>query len=176
MARRMCTVCTTRPASNESPEGRLCIPCLRYAEAENEHSDYAHDIVAAGEEMHVSEEKLEEIRRQMKSCLICLGKPDPATVEPTKGHTNTQAKSYTSHAACDHVRTPKAREMCRRARRAAAAEPIVLSEIVLTEHGKEQIKKALKPTAGKMGQSAERATRSRARMSDRAAEAAANKE
>lgn len=120
MSRRMCNVCTTRPANNESPEGFLCIPCLRYAEAENEHSDNAHDMITDGEEMHISAEHLEDIKQRMKSCAICLGEPDPATVAPTKGHTNTKAKTYTSHADCNHPRTPKAREICRRARRAAS--------------------------------------------------------
>ena len=120
--KKKCHVCGTRPTTTESPEHLLCTPCLRWAEAENQHSDDAHDMITAGEEMHISEDNLAEIVRRMKSCDICLGKPDPATIEPTKGHTNTQAKSYISHAGCEHARTPKAREICRRARRAGAAQ------------------------------------------------------
>jgi hypothetical protein len=105
MPKKMCTDCNTRPASKESPEGQLCIPCLRYAETENEHSDYGHD---------------EDGTAAHPDCPVCHPELDPRNDTPRTGHTNTIAKTYSSHAGCTHARTPKMREICRRERRANA--------------------------------------------------------
>ncbi len=41
-AAKRCESCGTRPASKESPEGRICKICLTEAEWKNEHDDFAH--------------------------------------------------------------------------------------------------------------------------------------
>lgn len=119
--RRMCVDCEKRPVCAEQRRngGSLCEQCLEWAGWENEHSDNCHDEINAGEDMSISAEKIAEIREfSMANCPICLEYPHPRDTFKA-GHTNTQAKTYTSHADCDHPRTPKAREICRRARRAA---------------------------------------------------------
>lgn len=86
-----------------------CIPCMAEADWENAHSDYGHDdpdAVAKGYDTQGS----------LDSCWVChpeLNRATPDNVAGT-GHTNTVAKSYTSHAGHRHPRTPEARRLCRK--------------------------------------------------------------
>jgi hypothetical protein len=136
--KRLCSDCEKRPicAEQRGNGGSLCELCLEWASWENEHSDNCHDEIAAGEEMHISEDQLTYIRESsMANCPICLEHTHPRDIEVRKGHTNTQAKTYTSHADCNHPRTPKAREICRRARRAAniPAQPKGRKNVLMSE-------------------------------------------
>lgn len=117
--KRMCSDCGHRPVSAEQRGngGSLCEQCTDWAGWENEHIDNCHQEILDGEELAISEETIAGIREYMVNCPICQNYPHPRDTFKA-GHTNTQAKAYTSHADCDHPRTPKAREICRRARRA----------------------------------------------------------
>lgn len=74
----------------------VCYKCYASWGLENDHSDWGHDEPVTG-------------------CPSC-----GTFVKPTakKGHTNTVAKSHTSHAACKHAVTPAARAKCRKERAA----------------------------------------------------------
>lgn len=77
----------------------VCLKCYEAWMMENDHNDYGHD-----------EEGVVTL-----DCPLC-GTYDPRT---TKGHTNTAARTNTSHAACEHPTTPAARAKCRKARKQA---------------------------------------------------------
>jgi len=115
----MCSDCDKRPICEEQRRngGSLCEPCLDWASWENEHNDNCHLELQEGETLVLSDEHVLEIRRVMENCPICQGYPHPRDTFKA-GHTNTAPKSYVSHAECGHPRTPKERELCRRARRA----------------------------------------------------------
>jgi len=125
MARKLCYICNTRRTTPESPDGDMCAPCYDYAGWENTHSDTGHDDIAktpAGQipaGWSMSLKQVDQERQAMEICPVCLGK-DPADKAPVKGHTNTVARSHTSHAGCDHARTPSARAACRKVRNAVA--------------------------------------------------------
>lgn len=114
-----CSDCGKRPISAEQRGngGSLCEDCADWASWENEHDDNAHEEISSGEEMAIPLGLIASIREVMVNCPICNNFPHPRDTFK-KGHTNTAAKSYTSHAECGHARTPKDRELCRRARRA----------------------------------------------------------
>lgn len=118
MSRKLCLNCQTRPASNDTAEGLFCNVCDELAGYENQHSDWGHDEVAAGDTGDWKIALIQTVEADMRSCWVCHPEFVPALPKPRTGHTNTAAKSYTSHANCDHATTPKAREICRRARRA----------------------------------------------------------
>jgi hypothetical protein len=101
MARKTCWDCKTRPVSNNA-RADLCDVCLEYADHENTHTDDDHE---GGNETP---------GYLMKDCMVCH--PELDNRNPKIGHTNTVAKSRTSHAGCDHPLTPKARAACRKAR------------------------------------------------------------
>lgn len=112
---KLCASCNTRAASSSTPEGLFCEPCDEYAGWENQHSDRDHDSLSELPVLDLEPHQLEELG-YMKTCLVC----HPELIAPVrKGHTNTAAKSYTSHADCGHPRTAKSREICRRSRRIA---------------------------------------------------------
>ena len=100
MTRKMCLTCKVRKADPSTGEGLFCLVCVELGGWENDHSDNDHE----GDEPSAN-------------CWVCH--PELIPGDPRKGHTNTVAKTYSSHAACDHPRTPKHREICRRTRRAA---------------------------------------------------------
>lgn len=132
--RRMCAENCGRRASAESPEGRLCEPCLHYAEAENEHCDYRHnmylehvlrwDAILSDDESQLSSAVVDSILIdedpsvliQMNHCAVCRPELDPRG-NVKQGHTNTQAQSWSSHAECTHPATPRHRAACRKTRR-----------------------------------------------------------
>lgn len=120
MKKQMCHDCKKRIVSREA-NGTLCEPCADWAGWENQHSDDAHQEILDGEEMVIAAELLESIRGEMENCPICQNYPHPRDTFKA-GHKNTAPKSYTSHAECGHPRTPKARELCRRARRKEASK------------------------------------------------------
>lgn len=123
MTRKLCVDCEKRSVSPEQRRngGVLCEECADWAGWENEHNDNCHDEINNGDELAISQEQIDGIKEYMTNCPICLGLPHPKDTFKA-GHTNTVAKTYTSHAECGHARTPKAREICRRARRAATVE------------------------------------------------------
>ena len=88
-------MCGRRAANPMQVSGHqdLCERCFESWMMENDHNDYGHDEPVA-------------------DCPEC-GTYDP---RPAKGHTNTRAKSRTSHAACEHPKTPKDRAACRKRR------------------------------------------------------------
>lgn len=100
MAAKICNICNTRLVV----ENGLCTPCSEEGMWENEHNDQGHDD-AAGDGFD-------------DNCWICHPELNEAQAQPLVGHTNTVAKTYTSHAECTHARTPKGRAACRKARNA----------------------------------------------------------
>ena len=116
-ARTLCSDCGKRPISKQQrgAGGSLCEKCEDWAGHENEHNDNCHDEILAGEELLISAEAIAVIRAFMETCPICQNEAHP---KDKSGHTNTVAKSYSSHAECGHPRTPKDRQICR-ARRVA---------------------------------------------------------
>lgn len=104
MARNLCTDCNTRRVSTE-PSARslgMCTPCSDFGGWENTHSDEGHGA-----------------NNLDAACPVCHPELDPRNKGTRKGHTNTVAKTRTSHAACKHMATPKDRAACRKARAAA---------------------------------------------------------
>lgn len=99
---KICWDCQTRRISNTVIGPDLCDICLEYADHENMHTDDGHEN---GEENDGF---------TMEQCMVCH--PELDNRKPKTGHTNTVAKSRTSHAGCDHPVTPKARAACRKAR------------------------------------------------------------
>lgn len=118
MAKAKCSDCKKRPVSAEQrgAGGSLCELCTEWAGWENEHNDNCHQELLEGETLILSDAAIVEIRLAMENCPICQGDTHPRDTFKA-GHHNTKPKSYTSHAECEHPRTPKDREICRRARR-----------------------------------------------------------
>lgn len=121
-ASRTCRDCGTRriDASNGV---QLCGPCYDYAGMENGHSDYGHDLVdaAAGKKgwpESWTPTTIIAVAASMETCAVCHPDLDPRNVTARKGHTNTVAKTHTSHAGHNHPRTPRDRAICRKARAA----------------------------------------------------------
>jgi hypothetical protein len=114
MARKLCTVCNIRPSHRDTSNGQNCIECDTEGGWENTHSDSGHDLInRATATRALTTEESEEIA----GCWICYPELNEAQ-NPTPrrvGHTNTVARSHTSHAACTHPATPKDRATCRKA-------------------------------------------------------------
>lgn len=91
--------CDRKPAPRDEVGGHvdLCARCYDSWMMENDHNDGWHE---PGEGI---------------DCPEC-GTYDPRV---KKGHTNTKAHTRTSHAACEHPKTPAARAKCRKARKSA---------------------------------------------------------
>lgn len=98
MAATMCWDCGIRKAG--SSDLRLCPECEDYAGWENEHSDMGHGEGPDDPQPH--------------NCPVCFPELDPRLDTPRTGHTNTVAKSHTSHAGHHHARTPGDRALCRK--------------------------------------------------------------
>lgn len=69
MAIKKCIDCETRPVDRNHPDLQLCVPCREYAEAENRHSDDAHDDP---EGSHST-----DLANEMDSCPVCNPELDP---------------------------------------------------------------------------------------------------
>jgi hypothetical protein len=100
---KKCTDCGFRPQDTTVIGPQLCTVCLEYADMENVHQDHGDDHGDSG--------------YSTEDCPVCHPELDRRYTKRT-GHTNTVAKSRTSHAGCDHAVTPKARAACRKARAA----------------------------------------------------------
>jgi hypothetical protein len=118
MARKICTICNTRPvgtgAGVDPQHARTmgyCNPCLTEAEWENMHSDYCHEGIADG-----TYEGDDHTVLDMDNCWVCHPELNAAAVgyTPKTGHTNTRAHSWNSHSSHGHARTPEARAACRK--------------------------------------------------------------
>jgi hypothetical protein len=124
MARKLCSICGTRVVGTgkgwDTAQARTlgyCTPCMTEAEWENVHSDSGHadeNCVANGWDTQDS----------VDACWVCHPELNEAAKDhtPRTGHTNTRAKSRTSHADHHHPRTPEARATCRKSM-AATDEP-----------------------------------------------------
>lgn len=102
MTTTTCLDCNTRRPrtgpGEKAPLGtELCNPCYEVASWENTHSDEGHDD-GYGELMDI--------------CMICH--PELVPGAKRTGHTNTVAKSHTSHAGHNHLATPYNRSLCRK--------------------------------------------------------------
>lgn len=97
----MCSDCGLRRVSSKVHGPELCDVCLDYADIEVYHFDYeldeAHDYAGVDQD----------------TCPVCNPNLDKRH-EKRQGHTNTVAKSYTSHAGHHHARTPGDRALCRK--------------------------------------------------------------
>lgn len=109
-----CVDCNTRPAI----DGPKCRPCAQHEAWQTSHLDWDHEAVRKGDVGRVMLRDLESTQAEMKKCWVCHPDLDGRN-KPTATRTSAGGGTATSHAACDHARTPKAREACRRARRAA---------------------------------------------------------
>lgn len=105
MARTMCSDCGTRPVSTHQrgAGGSLCQVCEDYAGWENEHNDNDHDNLTADDDEF----------EFTTNCPVCHPELDNRVKQT--GHTNTAARTWTSHTGCNHPRNPKARAACRKA-------------------------------------------------------------
>lgn len=116
MARKLCSICDFRAVGTgpsiditHARQMGYCGPCLDEGDWENIHSDNAHDdedAVAKGYDTADS----------IANCWVChpeLNLANDRTPRRT-GHTNTVAKSRTSHADHHHPRTPEYRALCRK--------------------------------------------------------------
>lgn len=96
-ALNMTVTCVRKAAPRDQVCGHdsVCVRCFAAWEMENDHQDGGHKQGAGVD------------------CPSCF------TYDPRGhlGHTNTVAKSHTSHAGHDHPATPKARAACRKASR-----------------------------------------------------------
>lgn len=104
---RKCTACGIRAigsgAGDDAEYARnmgYCNPCCTRFDHDNDH-DNDHN-------------------RAPEECWVCTPAIDLSAAPAVKGHTNTVAKTRTSHAACDHDVTPAARAACRKARLVAS--------------------------------------------------------
>lgn len=103
MARNMCIDCGIRRIDNSEVMGpELCTQCLRFADIEVMHFDNPDD------EAHAY------FNLTNANCPVC--NPEIGNKRYTKrvGHTNTVAKSRTSHADHNHPANPKHRAVCRK--------------------------------------------------------------
>lgn len=115
----MCFDCGTRPQI--SGDSVLCEPCDEYAGWENAHSDHGHDDIDTYslENTHFTTQAqvdayIEYTKADMTMCPVCHPELDTRSDTPRTGHTNTVAKTHTSHAGHNHPVTPAARAMCRK--------------------------------------------------------------
>lgn len=115
MAARKCSLCNLRNVGTgtgwDSAQARVmgyCNPCLTSAEWENVHSDYGHEGANTGETDHMG--------YKLSECWVCCPDLDASQADhtPRTGHTNTVAKTRTSHAGHAHATTPQDRAICRR--------------------------------------------------------------
>lgn len=97
---RKCTDCGFRPQDATMIGSELCGVCLHYAGMENVHQDHGDD---------------HDAEYPTATCPVCHPELDTRYVRRT-GHTNTAPKSWSSHATCNHPRTPAARATCRKER------------------------------------------------------------
>lgn len=130
MARKICSLCNTRSVGTGKGDGTedvtfarsmgYCIPCTVEADWENVHSDNGHDDADCVANGYDTQDSVDD-------CWICHPELNEATKEhtPRTGHTNTVAKSRTSHADHYHPRTPEARSACRKSM-AATGQPLDL--------------------------------------------------
>lgn len=113
--KKLCSItnCTRHVATGEHSgyedksycrEQGFCYPCGDEGQHEISH-DNGHESISVDE------------------CWICHPELNKAAADytPKKGHTNTIAKTYSSHANCDHAKTPADRAKCRKARAAKKA-------------------------------------------------------
>jgi hypothetical protein len=100
---RVCIDCGVRKVDpTVCIDSQMCGPCNEYAEAENMHSDFDHEGDNVDSDIATV------------SCPVCHPELDPRNVKVRTGHTNTVAKTRTSHAGHSHDVTPKARAACRK--------------------------------------------------------------
>jgi hypothetical protein len=77
---KRCEICELRPATSESPEGRLCAACLEEAEWENTHSDNYHDDIEPQ-----TDDETDNLGNVLANCWIChpeLNRASSAYVMP----------------------------------------------------------------------------------------------
>jgi hypothetical protein len=107
MAAKICNICNTRrvytgTGNGVDPAPRLSDMCnLCYTEGgwENTHEDEGHGRDGEPADPH---------------CWICHPNLNLATRPARTGHTNTVAKTRTSHAGHNHLVTPYDRGLCRK--------------------------------------------------------------
>lgn len=112
-----CTECGTRltsanRASNNgySPDiNDTCEPCMEYFGWENTHSDEGHDLP-----------DVENDPQAIADCPVCQDQKPGKRTRKANPDADTTAKTWSSHAACKHPKTPKDRAACRKARAAKA--------------------------------------------------------
>lgn len=109
--RRICTICNHRSIGTGSTYGvedpefcrqqGYCGPCGAEGQHEINHDNDQEWCNGVGD----------------GTCWICNPELNKATVRDTMktGHTNTVARTNTSHAGHDHPRTPAGRAACRKA-------------------------------------------------------------
>lgn len=104
----VCTDCGVRKIdrTTDAADSHLCTPCFDYAGWENTHSDSGHDDPEGSDTTYLANE--------MEICPVCNPELDPRNVKIRTGHTNTVAKTRTSHTGHSHDVTPKARAACRK--------------------------------------------------------------
>lgn len=129
MATKLCIICNKRRARLNDGINDMCTPCYEYAGWENTHSDDDHEGVLAGDLVwgmttHKTRAEfnayVKHLFAEIRECPVCQGN-DPADAPVRTGHTNTVAKSRTSHREHYHARTPEARAACRKLTRAGNA-------------------------------------------------------
>jgi hypothetical protein len=107
MARKMCDMgcgraVGTGTAVGVDPDatGTMCNFCYTEGGWENEHNDNDHTDPDNAD--------------YAANCWICHEELNLAQRPVKVGHTNTVAKSHTSHAGHNHLRTPYYRSLCRK--------------------------------------------------------------
>lgn len=100
MAIKLCLDCGMRKPMSGDLE--LCEKCETYAGWENTHSDNGHE----GNEDGTAE--------FTTNCPVCHPELDDRPTTRRTGHTNTVAKTRTSHAGHHHARDPQDRAICRK--------------------------------------------------------------
>lgn len=98
-----CTDCQIRPIDRSVNGPELCTMCLNYADIEVSHFDNEDDVAHSDHGLTAD------------NCPVCNTEIGNKRYTKRTGHTNTVAKSRTSHAGCYHTRTPAARAACRKA-------------------------------------------------------------
>jgi hypothetical protein len=139
MARKICSLCNTRPVGSGPGHDQAhatsmgyCNPCLTEADCENGHSDYGHDAIAEfekdGDITHIegfTADQLELEQQRMDECWVCHPELNAAqgtyVKQERKGH-HSPRRQQINHRACKHAQTPKARRDCRNAYWAAQAK------------------------------------------------------
>lgn len=106
-----CTECGTRLTSANRASNvwvginDTCEPCQNYFAWENTHSDEGHDLPGAEKD---------------PDCPVCQNQKPGKRTRKANADADTTAKSWSSHAACKHPKTPRDRAACRKARAAKA--------------------------------------------------------